>query len=268
MNSNDASKTARKASNSSALRVLARTGYAVNGLLHVIIGGIAISIASGAGGEADQSGALASLASTPGGDVVLWVVVVGLVALGLWQVIETILVPPQESKHKWAHRATEFGKALTYLAVAATAFRFAIGGSSDSSSNTQGLSASLIGTPAGVVLLVLIGLAVVAIGGYFCFKGVTEKFREDVTVPGGMRGKTVVILGKLGYVAKGIALGVVGILFVVAAVTLDPREAAGLDGALKTLTELPFGVIILSLVGTGLVAFGLYSFTRARLAKL
>ena len=76
------------------------------------------------------------------------------------------------------------------------------------------------------------------------------------------------MLAVTGYIAKGIAIFTLGILFVVAAVQVDPEEAAGLDGALKALTELPFGEGLLIVIGGGLIAYGLYSFARARLARL
>ena len=58
MNTRDsAASTARAAQDSTAFRVLARVGYVVLGILHILIGGIAISIATGGGGEnADQGG--------------------------------------------------------------------------------------------------------------------------------------------------------------------------------------------------------------------
>ncbi|WP_165064840.1 DUF1206 domain-containing protein [Marisediminicola senii] len=264
-----ANQAARSLENNKYVELLARLGYAVNGILHLLIGGIAIGVVTGSGsGSADQSGALGQLASTPGGVAVLWVVTVGLFALALWQVFEAILVPAQEEKRKWAHRAVEFGKAVAYVAVGVTAFTFASGGSSSSSGDTQSLSATVLGAPGGVLLLTLLGLAVVAIGGYFVFKGVTQKFREDISIPAKPAGTAVTALGVAGYVAKGIAIAVVGILLVVAAFTVDPSQATGLDGALKSLLELPFGSIILVLVGAGLIAFGIYSFARAKYARL
>jgi hypothetical protein len=61
---------------------------------------------------------------------------------------------------------------------------------------------------------------------------------------------------------------VVGVLFVVAAVTLDPKRATGLDGAVRSLASLPFGQVLLVAVGLGLIAFGLYTFVRARFAHV
>lgn len=241
----------------------------VSGLLHGAIGAIAISVAIGAGGgEADQFGALSNLAGAPGGAAILWVMVVGLLALGLWQIIQIFVVVGPDPKRKWAHRIGEFGKAVAYLAIAAITFSFASGGSTSSASSTKDFSATLLSAPGGVILLVIVGLAVFGIGGYFVFKGAARKFTDDITVPSRTAGRVVIMLGVVGYLAKGVALCVVGILFVIAAVTADPSKATGLDGALKSLATLPFGVVILIVVGCGLIAYGVYCCARARLARL
>lgn len=253
---------------STAVRAMARTGFAVNGLLHAIIGVIAIGIAVSGGGEADQSGALQQIAGSPGGVILLWVVTIGLAALGLWLILDAFLDQPSDPKKRATHLITECGKGVAYLAVASAALTFALGGSSDSSSQTMGLSAQLLAVPGGVVLLVVLGLAVCAIGVYFIAKGARRKFVDDISVPGGSQGRAVVALGIAGYVSKGIALFIVGVLFVVAAVTADPEKATGLDGALKALAALPFGQVLLIIVGVGLIAYGVYSAVRARLARL
>lgn len=262
-------KAARTADNSTTLQTLARVGYAVNGLLHLMIGLIAVGAATGTGtAKADQSGALGAVAATPGGVFVLWTIVIGLTALGLWQVVQAFLVPASDPKRKWAHRVIELGKGVVYLAIAATAFAFARGASSDAAETTQDFTAGLLAAPGGILLLVLIGLLVLVIGGFFVYRGAARKFTEAISVPSGAAGAAVVALGVFGHVAKGIALGVVGILFLVAAYTTDAAKATGLDGALKALIALPFGAGILIVVGVGLIAFGLYSFAWARYARL
>ena len=258
---------AARVQHSKPLRTAARVGYAVNGLLHVLIGVIALGIATGGGGEADQGGALGQVAAQPGGQVVLWVLVVGLWGLGLFQLLEAALVRGTD-RDDWVERAKEGGKGVAYLAVGVTAFTVARGGSTDSSDQTQTVSAQLLAAPGGVVLLVVLGLAVVAIGGWFVVKGAKQKFREDLVVPGGREGRVVVGLGVVGYVAKGVVLVLVGVLFVVAAVQSDASEATGIDGALKALAGVPFGVVLLVVVALGLVAYGAFQFVRARRAKL
>lgn len=269
MTSNSGKKAASRFQDSKTFAMLARLGFAVNGLLHLLIGGIAISVATTSNrAEADQNGALATLASTPGGVFLLWTVVIGMAALGLWQVSQAFLVRETDPKRKWAMRAKEAGKAVAYLAVAVTALPFAQGKRSSGSGSADNLSATLLATPGGVVLLVLVGLGVIAVGGYFVYKGAAKKFLEDIVTPSGSAGRATMRLGQIGYVAKGVAIVVVGVLFAIAAVTSDPSEAAGLDGALKTLATLPFGVVILVLVGLGFVAYGVYCFVRARTARL
>ena len=264
-----AGRAAQSAGNNPHLKTLAKAGYAVNGLLHGLIGAIAISLAIGAGGEsADQSGALGELAQSPGGIFVIWTIIVGLAALGLWQVLQAFLVPGSDPKKVWAHRLKEIGKGVAYLFVAGTALTVALTGSADSSGSTASASASVLALPGGPVLLMIAGLAVLAIGGYFVYKGVAQKFTEDLAVPAGTLGTVTVGLGVAGYIAKGIAVGVVGILVIVAGFTVDPSQSTGLDGALRSLAALPFGVVILVLVGLGLIAYGVYCFFRARFARL
>lgn len=267
--SDSAASVASTAENSRALQVLARLGFAVNGLLHILIAAIAIAIAVGAGsGSADQSGALGQLASSPGGVFVLWVVVAGLSALGVWLLLGAFLMRGADPKRRWSRRVTEVGKALVYFLLAGTAFTFAQGGVTSSAGSTRDASSSLLAAPVGVIVLLAAGLLVLAVGVYFVRKGALQKFTEDISLPGGSAGKVILALGTAGYIAKGIVLGVVAVLIVVAAITLDPSQATGLDGALKALAALPYGGLILSAIGVGLIAYGLYCLARAWRARL
>ena len=75
-------------------------------------------------------------------------------------------------------------------------------------------------------------------------------------------------LGQFGYIAKGVAFGIVGLLLIDAAVTLDPNKSRGLDAALRTVVAQPFGAFLLILVAVGFVAFGVYCFFQARYRKV
>lgn len=262
-----ARSTASRLQDNRAFQLAARTGYAVNGLLHLLIGGIAVGVAFGAGGSADQGGALRGLAATPGGVFILWAVAIGLLALGLFQVLEAFIVRGTD-KDAWVERAKEGGKAVAYLAIGVSAASVAIGGGGGGSGQTQSITATLLSSPGGVILVVLLGLGVLAVGVYFVVKGARKKFLRDISTPDGKTGHTVTLLGRIGYIAKGVAISVVGVLFCIAAFTSDPSDAKGLDGALKSLVELPLGPAILTVVALGLMAYGVYCFARARYARL
>ena len=256
------------------LEPVARAGFVVSGLLHVLIGVLALRIALGGGsgsgsGSADSSGALGEVAATPFGAFALWAAVVALAALGLWQLLDGAL---RARAREAGDAAKGFGKGVVFLALAATALTFARGGSSSSEGSTDDATATLMASPGGVLLVGAVGLAVLGGGGYLVYKGCSRKVRDDLSGgAGGGRGRPpggALWAGRAGYVAKGVALAVVGVLFVVAAVRADPSQAGGIDAAMRTLVGAPFGVALLVAVGAGFVLYGVWSFVRARWGSL
>lgn len=249
---------------SSWFRTGARVGYAVAGLLHILIGVLAITVAvRGGGAETDQTGALGAIAASPGGALLLWIIVIGLFLLGLWQIVEALTVSEPDPKKRNGARLKEAGKAVAYLALGVTALTFALGGGGSSEQSTESATAGLLASPLGIAGVLLVALIAVGIGVGFIVSGVKKKFLQYVQTPSGAAGRAVPILGQVGYLAKGVAVVVVGLLFATAAFTQDPSRAGGLDGALKALAALPFGVVILVLIGLGFIAYGLFFFVRA-----
>jgi hypothetical protein len=252
----------------------ARAGYLVSGVLHVLIGVLALRVAlGGASEQADQSGALGTIASTPFGGIVLWFSVFAFLALGAWQVAKAISggapTSSGRSESSAGDRAKAAGRAAVYLALAAAAFSFARGGGSSSSAQTADATAKLMSAPGGRLLVAAVGLAIVGVGAYHVYKGWKKKFLQDLhRLPSGQAGPAVRRLGMAGYIAKGVALAIVGVLFVTAAATADPSKSTGLDGALHTLRDQPAGVVLLVIVGLGFVAYGIYSFVRARYGRI
>jgi hypothetical protein len=257
---------AREAGDHPALEMAARVGYAVSGLLHLLIGWLALQVAwSHAGKSADQSGALASLAGNGLGQVTLWVAVVGFFGLALWQVAEAVGGYFGEGMDAWAGRGKAIAKAVIYLVLSWTTLSFARGKHSSSKQQSVDFTASMLRSTGGRVLVVAIGLVVIGVGGYHVYKGATKRFLRDLAEnPGTFATRA----GQIGYIAKGIALAIVGLLFVVAGVTRRARTAGGLDTALHTLREQPMGPVLLTVVAVGLVAYGVYSFARARYARV
>jgi hypothetical protein len=99
-------------------------------------------------------------------------------------------------------------------------------------------------------------------------RGWTTSFTKDLqpAATSGQSGTTVVRLGQIGYVAKGIAFLVLGGLFIWAAWTHDARRAGGLDSALATLRGAGPGPWLLVAVALGIACFGLYCFAWAKYA--
>jgi hypothetical protein len=260
---------ADNATRSDAFERVARAGFAASGVIHLLVAYIIARLAFvGGGGSADQSGALATLGSQTGGAIVLWVAAIGLAALGLWHLAEAALgaKPRDRSDGSDAKdRVKAFALAVVNIAIAVSAARFAMGSGQSSGAQNAGMSAQLMQSGWGKALLIAIGVGVAAVGGYHIYKGASEKFLDELTVSGG---RLVTVTGMVGYVAKGLALAGAGVLVVIATLQADPAKASGLDAAVKTLGGMPFGKFLLLAAAVGIAAFGVYSFLRARHAKM
>lgn len=258
-----ADRAARKTAAHPAVVLLARAGFVVLGVLHLLIGWLCLRIATGSGaGEASNSGALQTIAQAPGGRVLLWVAVVALVALGLWRLSQVF------SGAGWKERARGGVMAVVYLSLAWTTATFARGGSASDGETASDVTATVLAQPAGTVLVLLAGLVVLGVGVFNIHRGLSRRFRRELVVGGGRLGTAVVVAGVAGYTARGIAFAILGVLVMWGAWTHDPAKAGGLDRALRTLGEQPAGAFALIVVGLGLALYGVYSLARARYLRM
>lgn len=264
--SSSAEQAGRAAEDSAWLDHAVRAGLVAYGVVHLLIGWLAVQLAFGdSGQEASTQGAMAELASKPFGGTLVWAVALGMFLLVVWRLLEAGFGHRQEPETSDRRRkqAVSLLKAVIYGAIGVTAVRVAAGASSGSGS---GSTAGLMGLPAGRWIVVAVGLGVIAYGVNTARRGWTEKFTEHLDLEGrtGNDGSAYLIFGKAGYIAKGIALTIVGGLFVYAGITHDPQRQAGLDDALRTVLEQPFGPYLLLAMGVGIACYGLFCFARAK----
>jgi len=237
MDTTDASTAAREAGNSAVVEWGARLGYATLGLLHLLIAWIALKVAWDIGGgskQADTSGALQTLTTSGTGVFLIWVCVVGFLLLAVWQLFEAAIGYGETSD-----RLKAAAKGVTYLFFAFTTFKVAQGSNSSAEKQTEDFTASLMTSPGGRLLVGVVGLVVLGIAGYHVYKGWTKKFLEDLRE---QPGDWAVTAGRIGYIAKGVALVIV--------------------------KDAPFGPFLLTLVAVGIAAYGVYSFARSRYARV
>ncbi len=262
----DVNRAADKVEGQPVLQIGARAGYAVNGGLHLLIGWIALQVAwSASSKSADQSGALQTVAGSSLGRLTLWVGVIGFFALGSFELAKAFAVRSAPGASPWADRIKGISKVVVYLALAWTCLSFARGAPRSSKAQSADFTATLLQQTGGRLLVAAVGLVVIGVGAYHMVKGWTRKFLQDLNEhPGTLATRA----GVVGYLAKGVALAVVGVLFLAAAAQNSAGKATGLDGALRSLRQQPFGPWLLSSVAVGLACYGLYSFARARHARV
>jgi hypothetical protein len=264
---------AEQAGDSAALEVLARVGLVAYGVVHLLISWLALQLAWGAPASksADPSGALSTLADQPLGKILLWLVAVGLVALALWQASEAIWgYRNREGAPRVRKQVTSGAKAVIYGTLGVSAASVGLGSRSSSSQSQQQATSGVLAWPAGQVIVVVTGLIIVGVGAAGVVKGVQKSFGEEIDTSSMSAGprEGVARLGQVGYVAKGLALVLVGGLLGYAALTFERQKAPGLDGTLQTILAQPFGRFLLTAVAVGFLAFGLFAMLQSRYRRM
>ena len=213
--STHAEQAGRRADNSEWMDHAVRVGLVSYGVVHLVLAWLTLQLVfGGGGGSASNQGALQELAQNNLGLFFLYVAGVGFLALVVWQALEAI----------WGHRDEDGGKrvlkrrhlrrqggALRQPRATALQDRHRVlverrrhrrhHRAADGAARRDRSSSALVG----------VGILVVA--GFLVYRGWKEKFRSKLEVEGktGKDGRAYVLLGKIGYIAKGVALAVVGV---------------------------------------------------------
>jgi Domain of Unknown Function (DUF1206) len=264
--------TASRAANSKPLEYLARGGFIAYGVIHLLFAWLALQVALGnSARETDQSGALQTIAKQSGGKFALILIIIGMVALAIWQAFQAAIGEsgPQDRSAK-AERFVSACRAVLYLYFAYLGYKVLSGANASQANSQQSATSKVMDNTGGRWLVGLVGLVIVGIGVGLAVYGLTKKFEKHLNTaqmsPSVHR--TVRRLGMAGYPAKGVAFAIVGVLLVAAAVTYDAGKARGLDGALKTLAQQSWGPWLLGLIALGIAAFGVYCFFQAKYRKV
>jgi hypothetical protein len=268
-----ASGKAEQAGDSASLEWLARAGLIAYGIVHLLVGWLAAQIAWSASDSksADTSGALKTLASQPFGKVLLWLVAVGLVALALWQASEAIWgYRNREGAKRVGKQLTSAAVAVIYAALGVSAATVALGSGSSSSQSQKQATSGVLAWPGGRVIVVVAGLIIIGVGVGHVVKGVKKSFVEEIDTSSmsAVASEGVARVGQIGYIAKGVALALVGGLLSYATLTFDRQKAQGLDGALETILAQPFGRFLLTAAALGFVAFGVFAILQSRYRRM
>lgn len=264
-------KIANKTRGKTWFHVIARIGYFVRGILYGLIGYLAIGLIIWGRGEiAGRKDALEVLAQQPLGGPVLILVAVGLLGMLLWSIVRAI-TDPDNVGSGLAGVISRVGKVITGLSYGALLFPtlnmlFGLRNSApEEDEQAQQAAAGVLGYPWGPWLVGAVGLALMLIGANRIRNGLQanldERFKTYTMTAEQL--KWAKRFGRIGAVAQGMVMITVGILAMLAAMTLDAEMVGGIDGALLFLASRPYGPYILGLVAAGLIAYAIYSILGA-----
>ncbi len=262
-------RTASRASNSPAAHFVARAGLTARGFIYILVGWVAVLVALGhSSREADQEGALQLLAGKSYGLVSLWLLGIGFAAYALWRLSEAAFGVSGEPGA--GPRLKSLARAIIYAGLSYLTFTVITGAARSQSGRQQDVTATAMQHTAGRVLVGLVGLAVVACGIALVIEGARKKFMKHLRTAqlrARMR-RAVELLGMAGTIARGLVFALVGVLVIDAAVTRKAAESGGIDKALLTLRNQPFGEFLMFLAALGLLIFGVYGLCEARWRKV
>ena len=242
-----------------------RAGYAGRGLTYLVIAGFSLWAIYRGGQAKGPSSALADLETTAGGGVVLALIFLGLLAYAAWRVIAAGLdldAHGSETKGILA-RAAMVITGLIHLSLGIAALTLLVSsGGSEGESRLREWVGMVMGWPGGRWLVGLGGIAIIAAGVKYVAEGWTASFERYLAASDfTSRWRTAL---RVGVAAHGIAIAVIGFLFLTAAWQSDPSEAGGLAGAFDWLAGKPYGRALVVALCLGLLGFSLFCFVNAR----
>jgi hypothetical protein len=261
---------------------LGRAGWFAKGVVYLLAGYLALAVAVKAAGwsdstsgtgnqEASPTGAIKTVAGSPGGTVLLWLLAIGMLLYAAWRVVSALLPGGTDAK-AWIHRIGFIASAIVYSTLAFSAIALARHPAKSENGNKKvtDISASVMKHGAGRLAIGIAGAIIIAAGLYRIYKGLTMDVNDELDLSGMSPTRVTWTrrLAAIGEVGRGIGIGLIGFFMLRAAITFDAKEATGLDGALRRLATQTWGLVIVFVVGVGFAAYGIFclaTFTHRRL---
>jgi Domain of Unknown Function (DUF1206) len=263
------------------LRAVSRVGLVCRGTVYLLVGYLALRLAltirGRRGAPASSAGAVQAVTEPAWGRVLLVLLVAGLGAYALTQLIEAVFRPSQAASTigRWRQRVVSWWGCLLYLAFCLSTARLLLVTPAKETAGSEqrqdtDVTAALLRTGGGRLLLAGVGVALVAAGVEVGRRSVRLDFRERFTTAHMSRALAMLIrvLGGFGCAARAVVFVLAGFFVVKAAVLSSPKQAKGLDAVFRSVASSAGGSWLLGVLASGLVCYGLYCLLEARYRDL
>ncbi|WP_224814962.1 DUF1206 domain-containing protein [Hasllibacter sp. MH4015] len=243
-----------------------RAGYGGRAMVYCAVAIISL-LSVWQGGEAQ--GTEAALRSLDGGwgTLVVALIAAGLFAYAIWRAVDSFY---DLEAYGWTLKGViaRAGMVVTGLAhagigvLAITALGLARSAdASGGGGGTQSLLRAIMGMQGGTWIIGIAGGLTVAAGIYYLHKAFQMTYLESLRANHFTRNWNWML--RLGVVAQGVLVGIIGGLLIFAAIEVDPSEAGGLGSVFDWLRDRAFGRILVVALCVGLLAFALFCLVNA-----
>lgn len=246
---------------SEKFRWLVRVGYFSRAMLYSVLGIIALTSV----GQISQGtdGIFRAIENFPLGEVILWIMVVGLIAYGLFRLSSFLFDIENQGSDAvgWGKRLGHAGSAIGHFALAYSAWKFAGNNSEGAGSGggAQEAASGVLSVEFGGFVLGVLGIAFFLAAFNQAKKAFTGSFMARIS---GRAPSQTRLLGGIGYAARAVVFTIIG---------WSVFKAGFLSGGseqIKTLGDAVASLAgqgaIFTIVAVGLLIFGLFSLILAR----
>ena len=237
-----------------------RTGYAGRALVYLVVAGFSLwSIAQGGQAEGTK-GVMETLKGE--GMFVLVLIAIGMFAYAIWRLVDSIwdLEAYGTTGKGIIARGGMIVTGTVHAGIGVLALT-ALGATSAGEGGSGGLLSSIMSQSWGVWLIGLAGVLTICAAVYYVHKGVTEGYRDSLMANHFTTHWNHVL--KIGVLAQGAVVGIIGFLILYAAVQANPEQAGGLGAAFEWLRAQSYGSILVAALCVGLLAFAVFCFVNA-----
>ena len=253
-----------------AIEKLARFGLSAKGAVYLILGVLTAMAAFNVGGQkAGQGDVLKFIYGQPFGKVLLSILAIGLIGYVIWRFVQAFRDPENEGNDKKniAKRAGYAGSGIIYAFLAYEAIKLIFqNGSSGSGGGNKQIVSTLLEQPFGQILVGIVAVGLFIKAGTQIYKAVSGKFAKKIksTDLEPRIQNMVMKAGKVGFIARGVVAGIIGFLFLKAAIQANPNQAGGTESAFSFIQGNAYGSILLGIVAIGLACYGVFMIIKAR----
>ncbi len=251
---------------------MGRVGFAALGVVHLLIGILAVMSVVGIGSAQGARGALREIIRLPFGQFLLVAVAAGLVCYALWRFIQSFMDTDAKGSNAKGF-AVRIGFAVIgviYLGLSFSAVKLFLGAQDKNDVWAQSWTAWMLAQPFGNWLVGLAAAIAVIVGIVHFYITCKTKFRENwkLAEMSESQEKWGTFFGIVGFIARSVVFCIIGFFLAYAAWQSNAGRVRDFGSALSALEQQPYGVWLLGIIAIGLFSYGIFIFFQVRFRQI